>query len=139
QNNRVEARRNFRIEFAGRCGSVFDDAARRFEQRAAAKWVLAGECFREDDSERKNVGAIVGWTLLEDFRGHVSHRAHEAFAGERIHRGALGIVRESPGDSKIENFYPSFAGEQNVFGLDIAMLYAAAMRCGERRGALYGY
>jgi hypothetical protein len=100
----------------------------------AAEGALAAEHFVKDRSKRKNVRARVGRLSTHLLGSHVA-RGAEHDAGRCAHRGNCRsvIVRRSLnklGETEVQNFDPAVFGDENIFGLQVAMDDALFVRAG---------
>jgi hypothetical protein len=80
----------------------------------------------EDDAERPEVGTSVDGVAASLLGRHVGYRSHSGTGGGEHRLGDTGCLCVLGafvvlGESEVENFGVTTAGDENVFGFDVAM------------------
>jgi hypothetical protein len=122
-----------------RLGRPVHDRVHDVDIRGADERAASGERFVQDEAERENIAAGVEGLARGLFRRHVRDGADDhAGAGTVVGDGARGVAA---GRSVVQLRQPEVGelrvarrGDQDVFGLDVAVQDAGAVRGGEAVG-----
>ncbi len=105
-DNGPKTGRNGRAE---RSRQLAHDAGADFEAGASTEGQFAGSGFVENDAERPEVAAAVGWFAAQDFGGHVVESAADGgdvlSAGEGLRRAFEDCAAGAFGEAEVEDFY----------------------------------
>ena len=130
----------------GKLGRLFfEDRAHGVGSGVAVEGAFAGEHFVEDRAEGKDVGAVIGGLAADLLGRHVAGGAHDQ-CRVRWRRGRWARRRRSASDfgpgqlgqTEVEDLDAAVFGEEDVFGLEVAVDDALFVRGGEAAGDLQG-
>ncbi len=103
----------------------------RLGRRLALESAPAGDDLVEDEAERKNVRAVIGWKTARLLGRQIPHRAeHHAGARQRRRgsRAAFPLDRRAPCEAEVEDLDVPVLSDEDVFGFQVAVHDPALVR-----------
>ena len=139
----IHGGRNFGLQQVDLRRIFLEYGVHGFDAGVALESARAGNNFVEDGAETENVGAMIDDVAAHLFGRHVADGAENRAGrsgGGRGDGGAAGAGTCAEGrllgQAKIENFYAVVVGDENVFGLEVAMHDALVVCGGETVGKM---
>jgi hypothetical protein len=140
----LERGRNIAIGLGELGRIILEDGAHGVGGGITVKGAFAGEHLVEDGAEGEDVGARIGGLAADLFGRHMADRAHDGTGvGPDLLGGSVGggIGRLGAGEfgqTEVQNLYPPVIGNEQVFGLQVAMDDPLFVRRSETAGDLLG-
>ena len=123
---------------ADRAVLLTNDRGQRLHRRGPAKRMHTGRHLVQHHAERELIGSKIDGTACRLLGAHIRHRPDDET------RRGLGRIRRSDSGllllgsrlckPEVDNLDPPVAADHHVFGFNVAVHDAGAMRCGESAG-----
>jgi len=132
----IERRRNRAQRLGQRRRFFFQDRAHHFDRAIAGERAFAAQHFVENRAKAKNIRTLIRHLPAHLLRRHVAHGAedHTGLRGGGPRQSFVSVFRLRRGQfgqAKIQNFYVAVAGDENIFGLQVAMDDSFVVRGGQ--------